>query len=93
MAYIEVKNKNGTANKKSPSGYSSWLDFWEKTKNKKATTCEALGCNGTPDVGAHVIKNGLGGKEFILPLCYSCNNQADTHIFKAWENDLIPVND
>ena len=55
MASIEVKNKKGTADKTPPSGYSSWLDFWEKKKGKKATTCEVLGCDGSPDLGGHLI--------------------------------------
>ena len=37
MSYIEVKNKKGTADNPPPSGYSSWLDYWEKKKGQKAT--------------------------------------------------------
>ena len=91
MSYIEVKNKNGTANKTPPSGYSSWLDFWQKAKGKKATTCEVHGCGGNPDVGGHVIKSGEGSKEYILPICYACNNKPDGEAFKAWEDDLVSV--
>ncbi|WP_421173966.1 hypothetical protein [Aeromonas enteropelogenes] len=91
MAFIEVKNKNNTANKTPPSGYTSWLDFWEVNKGKKATTCEALSCAGKPDVGGHVIKSGEGGKEYILPICYSCNNKPENQVYKAWESDLVSV--
>lgn len=91
MSFIEVKNKKGTADNPPPSGYKSWLEFWEKTKGKTATKCEVLLCNGRPDVGGHVIKNGEGAKEYILPMCYSCNNKSENEIFKAWENDLVPV--
>lgn len=91
MAFIDVKNKKGTANNTPPAGYSSWLDFWEKKKGKKATKCEAMSCGGSADVGGHVIKSGEGGKEYILPLCYTCNNKPDNEVFKAWDNDLIPV--
>lgn len=91
MSYIDVKNKKGTANKDLPIGYSSWLDFWEKKKGKKADACEVLGCKSNPDVGGHVIKSGEGGKEYILPMCYSCNNKPEGEVFKAWESDLVPV--
>ncbi|WP_299114340.1 hypothetical protein [uncultured Winogradskyella sp.] len=91
MGYIHVKNKKGTANNNPPNGYSSWLDFWEKKKGKKATICEARYCNGTPDVGGHVIKAGQGGKEYILPICYSHNNKSENEEYEAWESDLVPV--
>jgi hypothetical protein len=67
------------------------LDFWEQNKGKKASRCEVLSCGGKSDVGGHVIKSGEGGKEYILPLCYTCNNKPDDEIFKAWESDLISV--
>lgn len=91
MGFIEVKNKKGTADKNPPDGYDSWLDFWEKKKDIKATTCEVLACEGSSDVGGHIIKVGDGSKEYILPMCYSCNNKPDDEVFKAWEHDLVSV--
>ena len=91
MPRIKVKNKNGTADKKAPSGYDSWLDFWEDKKDKKADQCENMDCTGKPDVGGHVIKSGKGGKEYILPLCYTCNNKPDGEEFEAWDSDLVSV--
>lgn len=94
MAYIAVKNKQNTTNKTLPAGYLTWLDFWEKKKGKKATTCERLGCTATTNlVGAHVIKSGQGAKEYILPLCKSakCNHTSNTDEFQAWDNDLVEV--
>ena len=91
MAFIEVKNKNNTSGKTPPTGYKSWLEFWEGEKGKKATQCEAMSCGGKPDVGVHVIKAGEGGKEYILPLCYSCNNKPEGEVFKAWDSDLVSV--
>lgn len=93
MSYIKVKNKNNTTGKTPPKGYSSWLDFWEKKKGKKATVCEVMGCGGGPDVGGHVIKAGEGAKEYILPICKSCNNKPDGEVFEAWESDLVSVAD
>jgi hypothetical protein len=91
MAFIDVKNKKGTSDKMPPKGYTSWLDFWEKTKGKKATTCEALSCTGKSEVGGHVIKVGEGGKEYILPICYSHNNKSESETYQAWDTDLVPV--
>ncbi len=91
MSYIDVKNKKGTGDKEPPSGYTSWLDFWEKKKGTKAATCEVRSCSGGPEVGGHVIKSGEGSKEYILPMCRSCNNKPDDETFKAWENDLVSV--
>ena len=91
MGYIYVKNKKGTANNTPPSGYSSWLDFWEKKKGRKAKICKARGCIGNPDVGGHVIKAGQGGKEYILPICYEHNNKSEDETYQALESDLVPV--
>jgi hypothetical protein len=91
MAYIDVKNKNKTSTKTPPTGYKSWLDFWEKEKGTKAVKCEVQNCKGSADVGGHVIKSGEGGKEYILPMCYTCNNKPDGEVFKAWESDLVSV--
>jgi len=91
MSFIDVKNKKGTSDKTAPAGYASWLDFWEKKKGTKATKCEVMGCARTPDLGGHVIKTGEGGKEYILPMCYSCNNKPEGEAFKAWDTDLVPV--
>jgi hypothetical protein len=89
--FIDVKNKKGTTDKNPPAGYSSWLEFWEKKKGKAATRCEVMGCKDNADLGGHVIKVNEGSKEYILPMCYSCNNKPEGEIFKAWESDLIPV--
>lgn len=91
MEFVEVKNKKGTSGNPPPAGCTSWLDFWEKKKGKKATKCEVLSCNGGPDVGGHVIKVGEGSKEYIVPMCYDCNNKSEDEVFKVWDLDLVPV--
>ena len=90
MAFVKVKNKKGTGNNPPPSGYTSWLAYWESKKGK-GKGCEVLGCSGSADVGGHVIKSGDGPKEYILPLCSSCNNKSETVEFEAWDGDLVPV--
>lgn len=89
MEFIKIKNAKGTADKTPPTGHKNWLDFWERKRGKKTTRCEVLLCNGSPDLGGHVIKAGAGGKEYILPMCYSCNNKDD--VFEAWDSDLVSV--
>lgn len=91
MAFIDVKNKKGTSDKDPPSGYKSWLEFWESKQKIRASKCEVLSCRGRADLGGHVIKSGEGAKEYILPMCYSCNNRTEQEIFRAWEDDLVPV--
>lgn len=91
MSFIAVKNKKGTTEKKPPSNYSSWLVYWEEKKGEKAEKCRVLKCGRKPDLGGHVIKVGEGGKEYILPMCNSCNNKPKDEIFKAWESDLVSV--
>jgi hypothetical protein len=91
MTYVEVKNVKGTANNQPPDGYSSWLDFWEKKKGMKADSCKVFDCSGSPDVGGHVIKVNEGSTEYILPMCYSCNNESEDEIFNVLDSDLVPV--
>ena len=91
MSLIKLKNKKGTSNKNPPSNCSSWLDFWEKQKDQKVTTCQVHNCNGNSDVGGHVIKTGEGSKEYILPMCYRCNNKPDGEVFEGSDSDLVSV--
>ena len=72
-----------------PPGYDSWLDFWEKKKGKKVYLCKAYNCRNDVKVGGHDYKVGVGGKEYILPLCSPCNNKDES--FYASEDDLVPV--
>ena len=52
MAFVDVRNKKGTADRKPPAGYSSWLDFWERKRGKKAKDCEVLSCSAKAELGA-----------------------------------------
>lgn len=91
MNFIEIKNKKGTGGKVPPSGYASWLEFWEEKKGKKAGNCEVMLCQNRATLGGHVIKVGGGGTEYILAMCAECNNRPDGEVFKGWESDLVPV--
>lgn len=91
MSFIRVKNKKGTSDKTPPSGYESWLDFWEKKKREKADKCKVYPCIRSAKLGGHVIKVGETAKEYILPMCSDCNNKPDDEEFSAWEDDLVSV--
>lgn len=91
MAYVKVKNKIGTSRNVPPNGFNSWLEYWEKKKGKTATQCEVNGCGARNPIGGHVYKAGEGGKEYILPICKTCNNKPDDEEFEAWDTDLVSV--
>jgi len=93
MAFINVKNKTGTSDKSPPAGFLSWLDFWEKKKDKQANKFEAMLCSEKADLGGHIIKAGEGGKEYILPICYKHNSKSNEEIYQAWDTDLVPVSE
>ena len=89
---VNVKNKKGTGDRNVPAGYSSWLDFWEKKKTEKAVNCKVQYCTGEAEVGGHVYIVGESSKEYIMPLCYSCNKKDDA-IFTTSKSNLVPVTD
>lgn len=62
-----------------PSGYTSWLDYWEKATKEHARWCHNVDCSGflrTATDGAHVqLDDPTNNKWYIVPLCHSCNCQ------------------
>ncbi len=93
MPWTIVRNKKGSAQDRPPSGFSSWLEYWESKKGK-ATRCEIYsthGCSNKADLGGHVYKTGESWKVFIIPMCTACNNQPENEDLKAMDSDLIPV--
>jgi len=84
-----VKNVNGSSKWSAPSGYSSWLDYWEQNAHQKAYYCGASGCYGTDLVGAHVKKAyGTDERCYITPLCKKCNQKDGA--FEV-SSKLVPV--
>ena len=74
-----VKNVNGSGRYSAPSGYSSWLEYWEANAGREVTFCGAHGCLDTDLVGAHVQKAYSNDTTwYIVPLCRSCNQRTDT---------------
>lgn len=87
-----VKNVVGSSELEPPYGYSSWLDYWEKYKGRKAVVCKIANepCFNTKIVGAHVQKvDSQDRRYYIVPLCYSCNKRDD--IFNIDEETLVPA--
>lgn len=85
----KVKNLNGTADISVPSGYKSWLHFWEENTGRKAGDCGR--CINSAEVGAHVKKfESCDNSWYIVPLCRECNAKPSEEEFTVYE-DLIPV--
>lgn len=86
---MRVKNVNGSGRFSAPTGYRSWLDYWEKKTGSKAFFCSASNCFSSNLVGAHVQKaNSTDNRWYIIPLCSSCNQRTDT--FEV-SGTLVPV--
>ena len=86
---MKVKNINGSSRFPAPSGYKSWLEYWEKQTGRRVTYCGSANCYGTDLVGAHVQKaEGSDKTWYITPLCKSCNQRSDT--FEVYST-LVPV--
>ena len=85
-----VKNVNGSSRYSAPSGYNSWLDYWNAHANHNAYRCGATDFHHWGDlVGAHVQKAYSTDKSwYIVPLCNSCNQRTD--IFDV-DEELVPV--
>lgn len=85
----KVKNVNGTSRFPVPSGYNSWLDYWEKQTGKTVSICGVRGCSDSDLVGGHVMKvNSTDKHYYITPICRSCNTRTD-EFYVCW--DLVPV--
>lgn len=89
---VKVKNVSGSSRFNCPSGYDSWLDYWEQKTGKSAYFCSAIDCQrvGRSNlVGAHVQKvGGYDLKWYIVPLCLSCNKRTDEFYV---DEALVPV--
>ena len=88
-----------------PSGYDSWIDFWNKLRYPKndRTAGWCRNCKTKTDDldGGHVeyCEKGGDGKWsyikakgiFITPLCAECNNPDNTKVFSVDQADLVRV--
>ncbi|WP_207153374.1 hypothetical protein [Prevotella herbatica] len=85
-----VTNVNGSARYSAPSGYSSWLDYWNAHASHRAYRCGATDCHHRGDlVGAHVQKAYSSDQSwYIVPLCNSCNQRTGNFYV---DEELVPV--
>jgi hypothetical protein len=86
-----------------PSGYDSWIGYWNKLRYPKNDRHARFCCNcrkETTDIdGGHVeyCEKHNDGKwhynkpkrVFITPLCTECNNPNNTAVFSVDDSDLI----
>ncbi|MEY8710653.1 hypothetical protein A9B99_10970 [Mangrovibacter phragmitis] len=89
MTTVSLKIESGATQLTLPEGFRSWLAFWEAQRGKRATQCEAFGCDREVTEAGRVIKVGKVDGVYILPLCDRCSSLANTRIFKAWDKDLV----
>ena len=86
-----VKNVNGSGRYSSPSGYTSWLDYWKKQTGQNPTYCSRKSCLNKDLVGAHVQKAySTDNSWYIVPLCNSCNQKSSADVFEVTAT-LVPV--
>lgn len=88
MSYFVKNLKEGS--RPVPSGYSSWLDYWEKQTGLKASQCHKIGCLATATDGAHVKLVNGGNEWYIVPLSHNCNTQRGDSFWVT--GPLVPVN-
>ncbi|MBD2814230.1 hypothetical protein ID850_05490 [Xenorhabdus sp. Flor] len=66
------QNEEGTSELECPCG--SWTAHWKRfSKEDWPQQCAVYECNGSPEVGAHIINDD--GDRLIVPMCNSCNGK------------------
>lgn len=97
LSYIKdqlnmVKVKNVEGHYKVPTGYSSWLNYWERKMNKKVDECQKNGCNEKEDlVGGHVHKVGDEDTVYLVPICQEHNHYTFTDEYEVPGDMLLKV--
>ena len=70
-----VKNIRGTSNSRRSK---SWLELYRRQFPFDNGKCAVVGCGQNATCGAHVIIDGNGRQEYILPMCQAHNLTYDT---------------
>ena len=89
MTYTVTNIKGNSSRDVLPSGFTSWIDYWEKKTGKKAMFCTCANCTRFAHEGAHVNVDGHGNYWYIVPLCHAHNESTRTFTV---EGPLVPVN-
>ena len=75
-----------------PTGYSSWIEYWEKATECKARLCHVTNCFSQATDGAHVqLDNSYDDGWYIVPMCHFHNCQFGAHF--TVEGPLVSTTD
>jgi hypothetical protein len=91
---MRVTNVNGSSVHDIPTGYASWLSYWESYEILSDDDIKCYACDEymTRDdlVGAHVRKPYSSDKKwYIIPLCRPCNGRKGN--FDVNPDYLVPT--
>lgn len=96
---VTVKNAAGTSRFSPPTGFDSWLEYWESLKGKldksKLYCCPACGklFYRNEFDGAHVERVYADNRKLsIVPLCSGCNHRTDNFAVESTLLVLVPSN-
>lgn len=82
------KNKNGTSDRSCYCG--TWKQHWiNYSKKNWPLICSVKGCSNSAEVGAHVYNTNISKKEYIVPMCKSCNRLTEEFYLNK---DVVLVN-
>lgn len=75
-----------------PTGFTSWLAYWEWATKQNAYLCHMMGCTSRATDGAHVqLDTPSDNRWYIVPMCHFHNCQFGAHL--VVEGPLVAVTD
>ncbi len=89
---MNVRNIRGTSNS---NRATAWLRLWKEANGiapSKSIKCAVSGCTAIAEVGAHVIKDYTGMRQFIVPMCREHNLTYDGDLRINSSIAPLPVN-
>lgn len=89
---VEVQNVAGSSRHPLSRENTTWKRYWENHANRSWPFNCACCDFGMADVGGHVHKVGER-KQYIVPMCTSCNGKGPDVIFRVDDRYLVPVVD
>ena len=87
-----VRNIRGTSDSRRNT---AWLNMWKDANGipySKNIPCTVFGCSETATVGAHVIKEYTGMRQYIVPMCQRHNLMYDQELRINAHIKPMPVN-
>lgn len=94
MSIYKVKNLQEGC-RDVPTGFTSWIDYWEEATKLRAGLCHRLFCKKSPSQatdGAHVqLDDSNNNKWYIVPLCHKCKCDFGEHF--SVSGPLVSVTD